>query len=147
MKERNNRGFMMDLNVIQTARLDSALKRAVIESWHELMPDSPSGLIHIEYQTGDDGSLEFLKIWASTTWGYWNLVCEMWMRALWSNALGLRFANDYHSATFAKALDLAMGQGRSDLNLANQHGLIQVDACSSNERTEVNPSATVPVAA
>jgi hypothetical protein len=65
-------------------------------------------LIHIEYQTGHDGSLDFLLIWASTNRGYWNLVCEYWIHPLWSHSTGLRFGNDYRSLEFAHGLELAV---------------------------------------
>jgi hypothetical protein len=48
--------------LMQTIRLDRALEYSVIQSWDELMPDQASGLIHIEYQTGGDGSLDFLTL-------------------------------------------------------------------------------------
>lgn len=51
---------------LQTTRLDRTLKYALVQSRDELMPQSNSGLIHIEYQTGSDGPLNFFKIWAST---------------------------------------------------------------------------------
>jgi hypothetical protein len=110
----------------QPARFECALKNAVIEEWDELMPDSKSGLIHIEYQTGREGSLDFLTIWASTIRGYWSLVCEQWMRPLWSQAAGLTFHNDYHSLCFAHGLELVMQQHNGHLNLPDRRGLIQV---------------------
>lgn len=51
-----------DAQPMQTDRLDHALEYAVVQSWDELMPNSTSGLIHIEYQIGDDGSLDFVLI-------------------------------------------------------------------------------------
>jgi hypothetical protein len=60
---------MTDSQTMQTITLDRALAYAVIHSWEELMPDRTSGLIHIEYQTGSDGSIDFLKAWASITRG------------------------------------------------------------------------------
>jgi hypothetical protein len=66
----------------QTDRLDRSLEYAAVQSWDELMPDPASGLIHVEYQTGSDGSLDFGKVWASVCRGHWKLVCEVWMRSL-----------------------------------------------------------------
>ena len=60
-----------DSQTIQTISSDRALEYAVIQSWDELMPDRTSGLIHIEYQTGCDGSTEFLKVWTSIIRGSW----------------------------------------------------------------------------
>jgi hypothetical protein len=125
-----------DTQPMQTDRLDHALESAVIQSWDELMPTSTSGLIQIEYQTGDDGLIEFLMIWASTIRGHWKLVCEFWMRPLWSHATGLRFSNDYHSAAFAHTLDLVMGHENAFSKLPDQHGLTQVYPPTQEERRE-----------
>ncbi|HWR14786.1 MAG TPA: hypothetical protein VN577_08145 [Terriglobales bacterium] len=109
-----------------TAQLDCALQSAVAQNWDELMPDSKSGLIHIEYQTGHDGSLDFMLIWASTVRGYWNLVCEFWLRPLWFHTIGLRFSNNYYSAAFARTLQYLMGEEGAFAKLPDKHGLIQV---------------------
>jgi hypothetical protein len=142
-----------DSQPIQTAQLGHALKCAVIQSWDELMPDSTSGLVHIEYQNGGDGSLDFLKIWASTVWGYWNLVCEYWVRPLWANATGLRFGPKYHSVGFAHALELAMGQESGFEKLHGPRGVIQVYPPTEEERREaacsspafLDPDVSTPV--
>ena len=115
-----------DSQETQIVLLNRLLSSAVVLSWDELMPDLTSGLIHIEYQTGNDGSLEFLKTWASTVWGEWKLVCELWMRPLWSHATGLRFGTDYHSADFARTLELVVGAEAAVSVLPNLRSLIQV---------------------
>jgi hypothetical protein len=107
-------------------QLECALQSAVAQNWDDLMPDSKSGLIHIEYQTGDDGSLDFLLIWASTVRGYWDLVCEFWVRPLWSYTIGLRFSKNYHSVEFGRTLKHLMKDGSAFLELPDKHGLIQV---------------------
>lgn len=108
------------------ARLECALKNAVVKSWDELMPDSKSGLIHIEYETGRDGSLDFLTIWTSTVRGYWSLVCELWMHPLWSHVTGLSFHNDYHSVGFARGLELVTEHQNDYSKLPGRRGVIQV---------------------
>jgi len=107
-------------------RLDQILESAVTQNWNELMPDSKSGLIHIEYETRSDGALDFLFIWASTIPGYWNLVCELWMRPLWSHVAGLRFGNDYHSADFTSKLEFVMAHVNEYANLPDRRGVIQI---------------------
>lgn len=121
---------------MQTVRLDRALEYAVIHNWDKLMPDSSSGLVHIEYQTGSDGSLDYFKIWASTIRGHWNLICEFWMKPLWSNAIGLRFGGDYHSVDFAHTLELVMGHEDAFSKLPDHQGLIQIFPPTPAERTE-----------
>jgi hypothetical protein len=125
-----------DSQPIQTAQLGHALKCAVIQSWDELFPDSASGMIHIEYQDGVDGSLDFLKIWASTVWGYWDLVCEYWVRPVWAHATGLRFGPKYHSIGFANALELVIEQESKFEKLHGPHGVIQVYRPTEEERRE-----------
>jgi hypothetical protein len=73
--------------VITKARLDRALEYAMIQNWDELMPDPASGLIHVEYQTASDGSLDLLKLWSSKLRGHRDLPCEYWMRSLWSHGI------------------------------------------------------------
>jgi hypothetical protein len=120
---------------MQTARLDRTLEYAVVQSWDELMPDSNSGLIHIEYQTGSDGSVDFLSVWTSTIRGHWNRVCEFWMKPLWSHATGLGFSSDPHSVDFAHTLELVMGRENAFLKLPDQHGLIQIHPPTRDERS------------
>lgn len=120
---------------MQTARLDRTLEYAVVQSWDELMPDPKSGLIHIEYQTGQDGSLDFAMIWASTIRGHWHRVCEVWMKALWSHPVGVRFGSDSPPAKFAHTLKLVVGHENSFSKLPHQIGLIQVFPPTPAERS------------
>ncbi len=117
---------MTDLQVTDTKRLDRRLEAAVSQTWLDLLPGAPSGQFQIEYETDDKGGLEFLKVWASTIKGHWNLVCEMWLQALWSNSVGLRFANDFHSEALAASLESATREAGSTSSLCNHHGFIQV---------------------
>ena len=119
---------------MQTARLDRTLEYAVIQSWDELMPESTSGVVHIEYQTGADGALEFFKIWASTNWGYWNLICEYWMRPLWSYPTGVTFGKGYDSVGFARTLELVMGHENAFVKLTRKQGVIQIFAPTQEKR-------------
>ena len=70
---------------------------AVVLTWNDLMPEPSYGLIHIEYHVESLGSVEFLKVWASTIRGEWDLICEHWMRAGSSQESGLRFVGGYKS--------------------------------------------------
>lgn len=119
---------------MQTARLDRTLEYAVVQSWGELMP-AKSGLIQIEYQTGQDGSLDFAMIWASTIRGHWNRVCELWMKPLWSHPIGLRFDGDSPPVSFAHTLELVVGRENAFSKLPDQHGLIQVFPPTREERS------------
>lgn len=121
---------------VQMVRLDRALEYAVIQSWDDLMPESTSGLIHLEYQTGADGSLDFLTILASTIRGHWSLICELWIRPLWSHATGLSFSNGYHSEAFACTLKSVIEHESSFTKLPNPHGLIQIYPPTPEKRSE-----------
>jgi hypothetical protein len=125
-----------DSQTMARVRLERILKYAVVLSWDELMTEPASGLIHVEYQSGDDGSLDFLKVWASTSWGEWKLVCEFWVRPLWSHTTGLRFSNKYHSAELARTLELAIGKDAAFAGEANLHGMVQVPPPTTIERNE-----------
>src|SRR5687767_9237856 len=98
-----------DSQSMQAARLDLSLEYAVVQSWDDLFPQATPGSVHIEYQTASDGSLDFLKIWASTVRGHWKLVAELWMKHLWSHSIGLTLGDDHNSAAFAHTLRLVMG--------------------------------------
>lgn len=121
-------------HAMPVAQLDRALELAVVQSWDELMPESTSGLIHIEYQTGKDGSLDYAIIWASTIRGHWNLICELWMKPLWSHATGLRFRGDPPPAGFAETLEFISLHENAFLKLPDQHGLIQISTPTPDER-------------
>ena len=128
---------------LSTSQLDRTLQYAVVRTWDELMPPSTSGSIHIEYQTGADGSLDFLKIFASTIRGYWNLVCECWMRPLWSHSAGLSFGKDYHSAGLAHSLELVMEHKDSFSKVPNRHATLYITTPTEEERGEAKSWTSV----
>ena len=125
------------------SRLDRTLEYAVIRSWKELMPNSISGSIHIDYQTGADGSLDFLKIFASTIRGYWNQVCECWMRPLWSHTTGVCFCSDYHSADLARTLELVIENQDTFTKVPNKHATLYISTPTEEERREAEASTGV----
>jgi hypothetical protein len=127
-----------DSQTMQSISLDRALEYAVIQSWDELMPDRTAGLIHIEYQTGSDGVIEFLKVWSSVARGTWKLVCELWMLPLWSHATGLQFENNYHSDALGNNLELIMRQEKGFPRAPDQAGPIQVYPPTQEERKEAD---------
>src|SRR5271165_3991543 len=87
----------LTLPPVVSFQLDTILADAVLLNWSDLMPELTSGLIHVEYHVGPRGSVEFMKVWASTTRGEWNLVCEYFIRSGASSKSGLRFASGYQS--------------------------------------------------
>lgn len=85
--------------------LKTALEDAVVLSWNELMPASPNGVVNVEYHTGPDHLLEYLKVWASRERGYWNLICEYWKGSLWSHLPGLSLEAGYQPGDFSRRLE------------------------------------------
>jgi hypothetical protein len=70
------------LQTVGAIPFDEVLADAVVLSWNDLMPESSSGLIHIEYHVELLGPIEFLKVWASTIRAEWSLICNYWMRGV-----------------------------------------------------------------
>jgi hypothetical protein len=92
------------LQAVESIPFDEALADSVVLSWNDLMPEPSSGLIHIEYHVEPLGSVEFVKVWASTIRGEWNLICEHWSRAGGSHESGLRLLGGYKSAGLERML-------------------------------------------
>ncbi len=134
---------MTDSQMTKTERFDLALEAAVVQSWAELAPGPSPSQVRVEYETGSDGSLVFMRVWLSSVRGCWKLVCEMWLQALWSNLIGLTFANHYRSVSLARALRLATQDLTPGSILPDRHGFILVQ-CPTAEHQADKP---IPVAA
>jgi hypothetical protein len=110
-QDRNAKEFMIAtpyLPTVESMEMDAILADAIVLNWSDLMPELTSGLIHIEYHVESLGSVEFVKVWASTIRGYWNLICEHWMRSGGSHQNGPNFRNGYKSDGLARMLDTIM---------------------------------------
>lgn len=81
--------------------LSRILNSAVIVNWDSLALGSAVAAIRIEYQTGAEGSVEMLKLWARRN-EYWSLICDCSPHFAWSD--GPRFANGYHSRPLGRLL-------------------------------------------
>jgi hypothetical protein len=125
---------LSNLQATNTTHLDSTLKSTVTAAWSELALDE--GVVHVEYQTGADGMLDFIKVWSSKVWGEWKLVCELWMRPLWSHACGVQFGSGFHSIDFGRALELAVGNVDTTQMPQEYRGFIQVFPPSAVELSE-----------
>lgn len=91
-------------------RIDQILESAVVLSWKELLKRSSTAVIQVEYATAPEPSLQYLKMWLSTTRGQWDLFCEYWMSPGTSSipAIGLTFSNGHYSAHLAQMLEVVM---------------------------------------
>jgi hypothetical protein len=85
---------------IKEVQIDRVLKSAVVLSWNDLVKGSQTGIIDIEYGTAPEPSLQYLKIWLSTTRDTWDLICEYWISPGTSPVpvAGLTFSNGYYSS-------------------------------------------------
>lgn len=120
---------------MMTAQLDDALKHIVVSNWDTLMPDPNSGLIHINYYTGQDGSLDYLTIEAATgARGHWTTICNFWAKPIWSHAPGLEFRNGLYAAEFERMMNRLMWREERFAPLTHKHGLIQIHPPSEEDR-------------
>ena len=117
-------------------RLDHTLEAALKAHWNELMPETDAGLIQVEYRTEKDGNLQYLKIWASTDRSGWNLICEQWVTAAWSQVPGLQFSPGYYSKGLGRVLEVISRNQNAFTTPADseQNGRLQVSAPAEEER-------------
>jgi hypothetical protein len=127
---------LVNLPPAGTMRLDRVLEAAVQAHWNELMPAEDAGSIQVEYRTESDASLQYLKIWASTARGHWDLVCEQWITAAWSHVPGLQFCSGYYSKAFGRLLEVVTRHQSAFVELSGpcRDGMIQVSAPAEDER-------------
>lgn len=97
----------------QRVQIDRVLESAVVLSWKEVLQRRKDGIVHIEYDTAPEPSLQYVKIWVSTRRGLWDLICEYWMAQGTSRVptRGLTFSNGYHSLQLQHILEHTLGHG------------------------------------
>jgi hypothetical protein len=119
-----------------SVQLDRLLESAVVLSWKDLVHPSQRGIIQIEYAAAARPS--YLKLWQLTARGQWSLVGEYWMQreAAGTQADGMTFSNDYHSAGLAEMLEFIMQHQDSfaTLNLTPKTGSIQISRPTEEEK-------------
>ena len=90
-------------------QIEHILESAVILSWKEPISGrgSDSAIVHVEYATAPEPSLQYLKIWRTAKRGEWDLICEYWISAGSAGApkIGLTFGPGYHSASLTEILE------------------------------------------
>jgi hypothetical protein len=132
---------------IERVHIARVLESAVVLSWKELLHKSQKGLVHVEYGTAPEPSLQYLKIWLSTTKGTWHLICEYWM-SLGSSRLpaaGLTFSNGYYSADLAGMLGQMMQHHEgfpNSLSGESAVNLIQVHSPTEGDRVKAGACMT-----
>lgn len=128
----------VDLPKVGTSRLDRILEGAVQAAWDDLMPAAKAGSIQVEYRIEADGSLQYLKIWASTKRGCWNLVCEQWITAAWSHVPGLQFSKGYYSESLGHFLEIVARHQKVFISVSGtgRNGLLQIFRPTEDESRE-----------
>ena len=115
-------------------RLDRALEAAVVAHWNDLMPGSAArGAMEMVYGTATNHTLDYFKVLSSETRGHWNLVCEYWLKPLWSHFVGLSFASETHSAEFAASLSLMVKRETMFVALPSPDRSIQISCPTPSE--------------
>lgn len=128
----------MSMSETECQQLDRILEAAVIVSWPELMAESESGSVHVEYDFGPRGEVTFLRIWLSETRGVWHLVCSYCASTSGLRNRSIQFDNGYASERLAETLEVAMRHQDIFLpppNLGRQ-GLLQITPPSEKERAD-----------
>lgn len=98
--------MIADKAPIERVQIDRVLESAVVLSWNDLVKRSHPGIVHVEYGTAPEPSLQYLKIWLSTALGTWDLICEYWISPGSSRVppAGLTFSNGYFSPDLKQML-------------------------------------------
>lgn len=121
------------------AHIDDVLESAVVLSWRELLQGMRPGLIHVEYGTAPEPSLQYVKMWRSSRRGSWDLICEYWISPGMAGrpSMGLTFRNGYYSAALTEILqEMMLHRDGLPNSLAGHTGvsLIVVHAPTLGER-------------
>lgn len=124
---------------MERVQIYRVLESAVVLSWKELLESSHKGVIHVEYGTAPEPSLQYLKIWLARRRGTWDLICEYWMCHGTSTvpAAGLTFSNGYYSAHLAQMLEDVMRHQDGipgSLSGKTSLGLIVVESPTESDR-------------
>jgi hypothetical protein len=88
--------------------IDRALECAITLNWNELTLNQAVEGMQVEYRTGPNASLEYLKLWSSASRGHWSLVCEYWMQSSGIHAQGITFNGSYQSEGLTSMLQAIM---------------------------------------
>jgi hypothetical protein len=114
-----------------TVPLDEVLINAVLMHSKEFGA-SKGTLLHIEYHRLPlNKGLEYLKVWSSTVYGTWDLVCQYWMIGDHrGRPEGITFHPPFYSANLGQVFGAIM-QNQScfvDFAVPTRDGMIQVSA-------------------
>jgi len=123
-------------NLVSTYSLEEMLSNAVVMHWAEFGATS-TALLHIEYHRLPlDHGLDYFRIWSSTTYGVWDLVCQYGMSEDQSGRVaGVTFHPPFYSANLGQMF-MAIMQNEGcfeDRAAKTRDGMIQVSAPTAAE--------------
>jgi hypothetical protein len=98
-----------------TQSLDRILESAVMSGWQDLMKDTKSGFLLLEYAFAPDSSLDYLKLWSSKVRGHWHLAAS----AL--HVKGIHFEDGFRSESLTQTLEFII-QHQSAFVASPNHG-------------------------
>lgn len=93
---------------LKRSTIERILECAVTVNWKDLTKSQDNASMRIEYRTGPQRSLEYLKLWCSSKRGYWHLLAEYWMRSSIEHRSGTTFSRGNYSADLVRVLDAVM---------------------------------------
>ena len=137
-------GIDINPSVPENTTIDRILECAVALNWNALASTDEATALQVEYRIGPGRSLDYLKLWSSTTRGVWNLLCEYWMQSSSGHESGTTFTGGNHSGDFTWMLDAIMQHQRAFLPGSSDFvdGLVQVhrptDADLASARADMN---------
>jgi hypothetical protein len=110
---RAHEGVEVNRSVLGKTNIDRILECAVALNWNGLTQADQTTAMQVECRNGPSNSLEYLKLWSSTTRGFWNLVCEYWMQSNSGHTMGVTFCGREYSGDFTWMLDAIMQHQRA----------------------------------
>src|SRR3954471_15169871 len=113
----------------ENTTIDRILECAVALNWNALTQTDEVTALQVEYRVGPSHSLDYLKLWSSTTRGVWNLVCEYWMQSSSGRESGVTFSGREYSGDFTWMLDAIMQHQGAFLPGSSDfvEGLVQIN--------------------
>jgi len=115
--------------------IDRILECVITVNWKDLTKSQENSSMRVEYRTGPQHSLEYLKLWLSSERGYWHLLAEYWMRSSVEHRSGTTFSRGNHSADLVRMLDAVMQHQENFLAPSPDFpdGLLQIKAPITTE--------------
>ncbi|SRR5579883_2012861 len=132
---RGTQTFGSDAPAATIPNLQRMLESIVISNWKDVMPEMQKGMVDVEYRLAPDHSLEYLRLWASSRWGFSDLICQYSMFWHWSSSKEVTFGPGYGSKPLAKVLDYVIRNAstfRDTSGTAN--GLVHIYPSTEGER-------------